>query len=56
MVAYLRQKTADEKIEVSDEALTLIARQATGSMRDAISLLDQLSSTGEAITLEMTNR
>jgi len=56
MVAYLRQKTADEKIEVSDEALTLIARQATGSMRDAISLLDQLSSTGEAITLEMTQQ
>ena len=35
------------------EALTLIARQATGSMRDAISLLDQLASTGENITLAM---
>ena len=33
------------------EALTLIARQATGSLRDAISLLDQLASTGEKITL-----
>lgn len=30
----------------------LIARQATGAMRDAISLFDQLASTGEAITLE----
>jgi DNA polymerase III gamma/tau subunit len=31
--------------------LTLIARQSTGAMRDAISLLDQLSSTGQKITL-----
>ena len=29
-----------------------IARQSTGAMRDAISLLDQLASTGEKITLE----
>jgi DNA polymerase-3 subunit gamma/tau len=37
---------------VEAEALTLIARQSTGAMRDAISLLDQLASTGQAITLE----
>jgi DNA polymerase III subunit gamma/tau len=30
----------------------LLARQATGSLRDAISLLDQLSSAGKQITLE----
>ena len=34
------------------EALTLIARQSTGCMRDAISLLDQLFSTGEKITMD----
>jgi DNA polymerase-3 subunit gamma/tau len=33
-----------ENIEADDHALTLIARHATGSMRDAISLLDQLAS------------
>ena len=33
---------------VEPEALALIARQATGSLRDAISLLDQLASTGQA--------
>jgi DNA polymerase-3 subunit gamma/tau len=39
-------------LTVEPEALTLVARQATGSMRDAISLLDQLTSTGEAVTLQ----
>jgi len=35
-----------EHIEIEDEALSLVARQATGSLRDAISLIDQLSSWG----------
>lgn len=42
-----------EKIEYDPEALFLIARQATGALRDAISLLDQLASTGARITLEL---
>jgi DNA polymerase-3 subunit gamma/tau len=42
-----------ENIQADDEALKLISRQATGSVRDAISLLDQLASSGEAITLDM---
>lgn len=54
IVDYLKEKTASEKIQIGEEALTLIARQATGSMRDAVSLLDQLASTGDEITLEMT--
>lgn len=36
-----------EKISVTPEAMELIARQATGSFRDAESLLDQLVSYGE---------
>ncbi len=40
-----------EKIAVDDDALNLIARQSTGSMRDAISLVDQLSSLEAHITL-----
>ena len=39
-------------LTVEPEALTLVARQATGSMRDAISLLDQLTSTGEPVSLQ----
>src|SRR5215208_4214423 len=46
---YLRSKADAEGLKVDDEALTLIARQATGAMRDAISLLDQLSSTGNRV-------
>ncbi len=54
IAATLRQLSDSEKIGVDDDALTLIARQSTGSMRDAISLLDQLSSTGEHVTLGLT--
>ena len=41
-----------EAIQADPDALTLIARQSSGGMRDAISLLDQLASTGGKITLE----
>lgn len=53
MVAYLQKMAAAEGIDVEGEALMLIARQSTGALRDAISLLDQLASTGERITLAM---
>ncbi|NLG99036.1 MAG: DNA polymerase III subunit gamma/tau [Chloroflexi bacterium] len=52
IVRYLKEKAAEEKLDVDDEVLQLIARQATGAMRDAISLLDQLSSTGQRVTME----
>jgi len=51
IVPYLQQKAGEEGLEVDPEVLPLIARQATGSLRDAISLLDQLSSTGGKVTL-----
>jgi DNA polymerase-3 subunit gamma/tau len=54
IVTHLKHIARDEKLKVQEEALTAIARQATGSMRDAISLLDQLASTGEKIDLELT--
>ena len=44
MVARLRTICDAEGIETDDLALTLIARQATGALRDAVSLLDQLAS------------
>ncbi len=53
IVAYLQKMAAAEGIDVETEALILIARQSTGALRDAISLLDQLASTGERITLAM---
>jgi DNA polymerase-3 subunit gamma/tau len=42
-----------EGIEADPEAINTIARQSSGGMRDAISLLDQLSSTGGKITLDV---
>ncbi len=52
MVEYLQSKLTGESIEIELPALELIARQATGSLRDAISLLDQLASGGEKVTLD----
>ena len=43
----LRAVLDTEKIEADDDALTLIARQADGGMRDALSVLDQCLSFGE---------
>lgn len=48
----LTELTKKEKIKIEPDALSLIARQATGSMRDAISLVDQLSSMSKTITLK----
>ncbi|MEW6716879.1 MAG: DNA polymerase III subunit gamma/tau [Chloroflexota bacterium] len=48
----LRLIVEAEGIRIDENALSLIARQATGSLRDAISLLDQLASTGSEICLE----
>ncbi len=43
----LRAVLTAEQIEADDDALTLIARQADGGMRDALSVLDQCLSFGE---------
>ena len=53
IVANLRTIVENENWEADDEALLLIARQATGSVRDAQSLLDQLASAEARITLEL---
>jgi len=53
IVAFLERIVAAEGLDVEPEALRLVARQATGAMRDAISLLDQLTSTGQKVTLAM---
>ncbi|MEL7590533.1 MAG: DNA polymerase III subunit gamma/tau [Anaerolineaceae bacterium] len=49
----LRGMCVEEGIEADEDALLLIARQSTGALRDAISLLDQLASTGKSINLEL---
>lgn len=52
MIGHLKYISEQESLAVEPAALELIARSATGSMRDAESLLDQLMSYGgEEITL-----
>jgi len=53
IVGQLKLIVAAENLKADDDALAMIARQAAGGMRDAISLLDQLSSTGDTITIEL---
>ncbi len=53
IISQLKEIAAEEGIPVDDQALSLVARQSTGSLRDAISLLDQLASTGQEITLDL---
>ena len=53
IVKQLKTIIQAEKIQADDDALIQIARQSAGGMRDAISLLDQLSSTGDRITLAL---
>src|SRR5207344_1295924 len=49
----LRKVTSDEKVKIDDAALALVSRSAEGSMRDALSALDQvLAFTSDRVTLE----
>jgi DNA polymerase-3 subunit gamma/tau len=54
LVAHLRSISDKEKIGIDDGALALVARAAEGSVRDALSLLDQAiaQEEGHAITAE----
>jgi DNA polymerase-3 subunit gamma/tau len=52
MISRLTYIAEQEGLAVQPEALELIAHAGTGAMRDAISLLDQLTSYGDEIVLE----
>jgi DNA polymerase-3 subunit gamma/tau len=55
VVRVLAEIAAREGIDVAESSLTVIARAAGGSFRDAIGILDQLSTyAGGRITLEQT--
>jgi len=53
IVSNLKKIVKAENIQADEDALIQIARQSAGGMRDAQSLLDQLSSTGDRITLAL---
>jgi DNA polymerase-3 subunit gamma/tau len=51
LVAHLSKISVAEEMAVDDAALTILARKADGSVRDALSLMDQLAAfAGEKIT------
>jgi len=53
MVSRLRAISESEGIEIPDEALRLISREATGSLRDGVNLLDQVwVMCGSSVSLE----
>lgn len=51
VVDHLRHIAKEEKIDITDEALGLIAAHGEGSFRDSISLLDQVRNTGKKVEL-----
>lgn len=57
VVQRLQNICDDEKISIDQAALELIARQGTGSVRDSISLLDQiLADPDQHVTLELAQQ
>lgn len=52
MVAHLQTIAAQEAIEITADALQLVAQMAQGGLRDAESMLDQLSLLAGPITIE----
>ncbi|MEA2452737.1 MAG: polymerase subunit gamma/tau [Actinomycetota bacterium] len=50
--AHLADIAKREKIKIDPDALTVIARHAEGSARDALSALDQLSSLDDQVTVD----
>jgi DNA polymerase-3 subunit gamma/tau len=56
IIQQLKLIVHGEKLQADEDALAMIARQAAGGMRDAISLLDQLASTGERITMDLAQK
>ena len=55
MLERLQYVCEQEGIEAEREALELVARQSTGSLRDALSLLDQLRVYAEEGNITLTN-
>jgi DNA polymerase-3 subunit gamma/tau len=52
MVQHLKHIATQETISITDEAITLVAQVAQGGLRDAESLLDQLSLLAGEVTVE----
>lgn len=56
LVSGLKKVCEKENISIDEEALTEIAYLSEGGMRDALSLLDQLSKNGQNISLDLVEK
>jgi len=56
IIKQLDTMAKKESIDVDQDVLALIARQSTGSLRDAISILDQLASADQQIDVGLAHR
>lgn len=56
LINHLENIAKKEKINIDKSALELIAKHGRGSFRDSISLLDQLGSSGNKITVDTIQR
>ena len=56
MVERMMYISAQENMELDEDAAYLIARISDGGMRDALSLLDQCFGTGERVTSDVVSR
>lgn len=56
IASKLQKIIADEKLKVDNDAVELIAAVAEGSLRDAESLLDQLTSLAEEVTADTVEK
>ena len=52
----INRVAAKEKIKIDPEAAALVARHSRGSLRDGLSILDQLGSLGKPITAEIVRQ
>lgn len=52
----LRKIIKEEKIDIDEEALSLLIKASDGSFRDAVKLLDQVSSLDEKITAQVLEK
>ncbi|HEX3150032.1 MAG TPA: DNA polymerase III subunit gamma/tau [Gemmataceae bacterium] len=55
ILATLKDVVTREGVKADDDALRIIARRAAGSMRDAQSLLEQLLSFGDKLTVDVVH-
>jgi DNA polymerase III subunit gamma/tau len=55
ILAQLKDIVGREGVKADDDALRIIARRAAGSMRDAQSLLEQLLSFGDKLTVDVVH-